>query len=295
MRRRSFLQFTMSLLMTAAFSPTALARKPKAATAFKGAACNHLDAAYLNPLNLGWFHTAYNPSYCLTALPNLNAQTRWTMHLFNQIPNPKDVQQLAANNPNYDRWWVVGDNEADLADTSPKRTKQLVCAQIDMVLDGDPDAKFCLAMGSQVNAFGGESAVPYVVKVWDRLDAYYRNEIRAFLVNWYAQMVVPGDTSKVFETDMLTKFCETQNAGLLKLDGWKKNQLVWLGEIGMSKTDWNAGQPQLLTYPDAVQAALNGVCGRWAWYGFENINGYHCLYDSGLTPLGRAFAEAGKA
>lgn len=276
--------------MTIALPHVAHARKTNMTTAFKGVGCNHLDAAYLNPLNLGWFHTAYNPSYCLAPLAGLNAGTRWTMHLFDQIPNPADVQQMAANNPNYEHWWIVGNNEADLAGTSAKQTKQLVTAQIDMVLDGDPDAKFVLAMGSQVNAFGGQSVVPYVAKVWDKLDAFYRNEVKAFLVNWYAQMVVAGDTDKVFGTDMLTAFCQTQNAGLAQLDGWKKKQLVWLGEIGMTKTDWNANHPQMLTYPNAIQNALNDVCGRWAWYGFENIAGYHCLYENGLTPLSETFA-----
>jgi hypothetical protein len=258
--------------------------------ALKGVGVNNLNASLINPLNVGWFKTTWG-DFCKVPLPDLNPATRWCVHLYDLIPNPSDIAAMVANNPNYDHWVFVGGNEPDLDGTTPKQTKQLATAQMDMVLQGDPDAKFCLTMGSQVHAFGGEDVVPYVSKVWEKLDPFYRNKILAFHVHYYPQMVYGNESPAIYTTTHLQAFCDRQNEGLMALDGWKKQQKVWLTEIGLVQTPLTNSDPRTLTYPANVLNALGDKCGRLAWYGFESIPQYHNLHEGGLTPLGQAFGN----
>lgn len=258
--------------------------------ALKGTSCNNLNAALLNPLNLGWFKTDWGP-YCLETLPDLNPSLFWAFHLYDVIPTLTDVVQAVSNNDNYQRWWFVGGNEPDLNGTTPKQTKQLAVAQMDVVIQADPLAKFCLTMGSQKHVFGIPNEVPYIVKVWEKLEPSYRSMIRAFNTKGYPQLLVQGDGNNVYDPLVMANFCDMQNEGLMTLEGWPKNQFVWLIEMGFVEPEPPAVlNPLSITWMNQVATAIAGKCGRYAWYTLQDTPNYATLYEVGqLTPIGNSF------
>lgn len=256
----------------------------------RGICCNQLSADLINPVKPQWFYTAWG-DYCKRPLAGLSPSILWNFHLYELIPNPSDVAEAAANNPNYNRVWLVGGNEPDLENKTPKQVKQLATAQMDMVLDGDANAKFCLTMGSQRNAFGGESALPFVVKVMDKMDPFYASRIVAFHTHFYAQAhLKDSNHPDIYNPDHITAFLDKQNAGIKMLPYWQNNQNVWLTEIGLSKSDLTNSDPRTGTYPSVVQGAVAGRAARWAFYGFQQVADVHNLWENGMTPMGANFA-----
>lgn len=257
--------------------------------ALRGIACNHLVSSFINPVNPQWFYTAWG-DYCLNALA-IPENIQWVMHLYETIPAPDDVAQMKANNPNYKGFFCVGGNEPDLEGRTPKQVKKLICEQMDAVLLGDPSAKFAVTMGSQVNAFGGASAIPFVVKVWEKLPVAYRQKVRAFHTHFYPQAKLNNPNHPdIYNPAHITAFLDQQNAGIQSLPDWTNNQLVWLTEIGLSKSALTNSDPRTHSYPGVVHTATQGKAGRWAWYGFQDISNVHCFWEQGMTPTGETFA-----
>ena len=251
----------------------------------KGFAANDESPATVNPLNPEWMYIEFGPwNWNMDAHYNC----KWALHLTDQIPNADDVAK-AIQHPSYDGWWLTL-NEPDLANVSPKDAVAIVQQQMQVVLSVDPNAKFCLGMGSQIHAPGTTS--PWFPKVWRLLPKSCKSAVKAFHTHYYAQCEPGLAPNDIFSPVPIRKYVKMIRSGSTRMPG------TCDGNYGLLKLDWQwkglCGMTRAVTlYPLVVQDAMNGTVERWAWYSESTSDGYATLcesYSPKQTALGSVFA-----
>jgi hypothetical protein len=253
--------------------------------ALKGFCTNDEAPASVNPLHPDWMYIEFG-SWCW----NMDAQyaCKWGLHLLDMIPTAEDVAK-AIQHPSYDGWWLTL-NEPDLANVSPQAAATLVQAQMEVVLSVDPNAKFCVGMGSQMHApFTSE---PWFPAVWALIPANLKPSIRAFHTHYYVQCEAGLTHDDLFSPEPIRRYAKAMRQWLNKNANEMKREL-WITEIGLAWNDQLSADPRVTLYPLVVQDAMNGTVDRWAWYSQSTDDGYATLcepYSSKQTALGQVFS-----
>lgn len=299
MRRREFLSTVLAGATLAATWQAASAsgiikqssavippeKSVQATVAQKGFAANDENPAAVNPLNPEWMYIEFGPwNWNMDARYN----SKWALHLGDQVPNADDVAK-AIQHPSYEGWWLTL-NEPDLANVSPKDAVAVVQKQMEVVLSVDPNAKFCLGMGSQLHAPGTTS--PWFPKVWKSLPKNLKPAIKAFHTHYYPQSDASIGGNDIFSADPIRKYLKTVRTWIDKNAGDFRREF-WITEIGLAMEGSVASDPRVTLYPLVVQDAMNGNVERWAWYSQSTSDGYATLcqsYSQTQTALGSVFA-----
>lgn len=266
--------------------PHVPADKPKPTfMSLKGFSTNDENPAHVNALAPQWMSIEFGPWNW-----NMNAQynMKWGLHLLSMMPNADDVA-LAIKHPSYDGWWLCL-NEPDLEGISPQAGADLITRQMQVVLSVDPNAKFCLGMGSQLHT--PNTANPWFPTVWNSISADLKKSVKAFHTHYYAQ-VETSAPDRIFSPDSIVQFIKNNRKWINKnaKDTYRE---LWISEIGLVTDDNIKNDTRLPLYPLVVQNAMNNNAERWAWYSMSVPDGYATLMipNSGgaLTPLGSVFA-----
>lgn len=256
--------------------------------ALKGICTNDENPDRVNCLNPNWMYIEFG-DWCWNMAHQYNC--KWSLHLFDQIPNAADVAQ-AIQHPSYEGWWLML-NEPDLANVSAEAAVQLVQQQMSVVLAVDPNAKFCLGGGSQMHA--PNTSTPWFPAVWQLLPAEFKAHVNAVHTHYYPQTERGATHESAFTADPIRKYVKGWRNWLNKNAGDMHREL-WVTEIGLNWRDTALQtEPRLPLYPLLIQEAMNGIVERWAWYSQSKPDGFVTLLEpeaSQLTPVGTVFAAS---
>lgn len=270
MQRRTFLKTSLALAGATALGLPHVAhakRKPEQNPSLKGYCVNN----EWTPLNrmlsprwglIGWGAwlakpMQYTPSF------------KWAIALYDYDASfEMNAENMAAvmAHPHYDGWWVLL-REPDLNNTVDEAAG-LVNAQVPLILSYDPQARFCVSIGTGQNPVYRDGS--YGKALWAAIDSQWKSHIQAKGVTYY-----PYD-----QAPQLQKFLKQTN-------GWKPERELWVLEYGIGK-----GIPPTVTIdgstPFTVTTARqamwdNGVA-RDSWYAMQDKPGtvsaaYECLLD----------------
>ena len=144
------------------------------------------------------------------------------------------------------------------------------------VLAADPNAKFCIGGGSQLHA--PFTTDPWFPKVWGLLPNNLKPKIQAIHTHYYPQSEVGPDSDLIYSAEPIKKYLKSWRR-------WIKNHAqdipreLWVTEIGLIWTATNRSDSRAVLYPMMVQAAMDGLAERWAWYSQSKAEGYATLWD----------------
>lgn len=254
------------------------------APSMKGIVTDNENPTVVNSLCPDWMEIEFG-EWCWNQDHKYNC--KWALHLFNQTAAASDIQQ-AMQHPSYDGWWLIF-NEPDLEKMTAGQAVKQAAQQMNAVLAVDPNAKFAFGGGSQLHAPFTSSA--WLPKVWQKLPANLKTKVKAFHTHYYPQSEF-GDSPQIFSTAPIKAYL-TAWRNWMKQNAADQPRQLWVTEIGLIQTNFTRADPRTVLYPVLIQAAMNGLAERWAWYSESTTDGYTTLCEpagSKVTPHGMVFA-----
>lgn len=245
------------------------------ARARKGIACNDPPSVLQTDLRLDWMYVEYGN---WVWEPKYSFPSGWTIHLYHYRPPVGDLAKAVAH-PNYRGEWIVGaQNESSIHGISPQQEADAIVAQIDLVRQADPQARFVISIGERTDSTLFYEPNSWGSQVWQILPT----RVKPFIFAGHTHCYFGNYKMQTIRTYLQN----CRNALTPELE-------LWVTEIGKGLAEW--ASPYIYLYPVAVQTACDGVAHRWAWYGYSDLTiGSYVYLVSGNeakpTCVGNVFA-----